>query len=192
MNDFIPNDWDAIRTFYALWNPLILVECSDEWAMDPYEWEIMGAIHLTPIERWLWHDIRKHNAVLYPQYPVGRFFVDFANPVAKVAIECDGEAYHQDKARDASRDEELRAKGWRVYRITGRDCRSEFNEETMERGASDLFLERICERNPIKRGSTGCVSDSGLSFGEELMREYAIRDAFFAKHPRYAMKEAQA
>lgn len=35
---------------------------------------------MTPIERWLWADIRHADAVFYPQYPVGNFFVDFANP----------------------------------------------------------------------------------------------------------------
>jgi hypothetical protein len=40
--------------------------------------------------------------VLYPQYPVGRYFVDFGNPVHKVAIECDGARWHSYR-RDGAR-----------------------------------------------------------------------------------------
>lgn len=149
------NRWETVRKFYRWAQPYILAEQSDEWALDPYEWTETGAIHLTPIEQWLWHDIRAHDAVLYPQYPVGRFFADFANPVAKVVIECDGLAFHQDKARDAARDSWMRERGWHVYRISGKDCRTAYDEETGERGAADLFIRRICERHPIRRGARG-------------------------------------
>ena len=149
------NRWDDVRKFYRWALPFIMAERSDEWAIDPYEWTETGAIRLTPIEEWLWHDIRHHDAVLYPQFPVGRFFVDFANPVAKVVIECDGAAFHQDKAKDAARDDLLRGQGWSVYRITGRDCRTDFNEETRERGEADLFIGRVCSNHPIRRGSLG-------------------------------------
>lgn len=149
------NRWNDVRRFYRWAAPFILAERSDEWAIDPYEWVGTDAITLTPIESWLWHDIRAHDAVLYPQYPVGRFFVDFANPACKVAIECDGAAFHHDKERDAARDAWMRVRGWYVYRITGRDCRTDFSAETLERGAADLFIERICDMHPIKRGSLG-------------------------------------
>jgi len=69
--------------------------------------------------------------VAYPQWPVGRFFVDFANPVAKVAIECDGKAFH-DVERDAKRQGEIEAMGWAVYRFTGRECNVESVIETSD------------------------------------------------------------
>jgi very-short-patch-repair endonuclease len=147
------NRWNDVRKFYRWAEPLIMAERSDEWAVDPYEWVETDAIRLTPIEEWLWHDIRHHDAVLYPQYPVGRFFVDFANPKAKVAIECDGAAYHQDKAKDAARDLWMQERGWSVYRITGSDCRTRNDEETGEKSAADLFIRRICSMHNIKRGA---------------------------------------
>lgn len=75
----------------------------------------------TPIEAAVWAAIRQHGLRLYPQYPVGRFFVDFGDPWRRVAVECDGRAFH-DPVRDAARDKALRALGWHVVRLPGRDC----------------------------------------------------------------------
>lgn len=143
------NDFRAIREFYR--EMLLLIEASpkNDWAADPYAWSEL--IDMTPIEAWLWTDIRRADVILYPQFPVGRFFVDFANPRAKVAIECDGRAYHLDKAKDAARDAELQAMGWRVYRITGSDCFKEFNEETRTLSPARKFIDDIAQRHGIKR-----------------------------------------
>lgn len=147
----LPNDWDKIRAFYAEFSPLILEGERCEWAIDPYAWEGCGGINMTPIEAWLWADMRQANGIFYPQYPVGRFFVDFANPLAKVAIECDGYAYHQDKAKDRDRDDILEGLGWTVYRITGHDCHTEDDEETGEPGRGLQFVREIVERHRIGR-----------------------------------------
>ena len=80
------NYWARIRAHYKRATPAILACEKNEWALDAYAWEALGAIHFTPIEEWLWHDIRAVDVVLYPQYPVLKFFVDFANPKAKVAV----------------------------------------------------------------------------------------------------------
>lgn len=149
---FIPNNWSAIRAHYAYHSPRILAAPKNEWAGDAYDWDDgQGIIYMTPIEAWLWGDIRAYDLVLYPQYPVGRFFVDFANPVAKVAIECDGAAYHQDKAKDAVRDRELLDLNWTVYRITGSDCRTECDEETGEPGNAGRFIRAIGDSHGIRR-----------------------------------------
>jgi very-short-patch-repair endonuclease len=146
------NNWNAIRTFYAELRDEAEAQ-RNEWAYgDAYLWDHAGGITLTPIERWLWADIRAVDAVLYPQYPVGGFFVDFGNPAAKVAIECDGAEFHKDKAKDAARDAKLAAMGWTVYRITGRDCRTQYDEETRTPGAALPFVREIAERHRIIRG----------------------------------------
>lgn len=147
-------NWNAIRQFYMELEAAIFEAGRNEWACgDAYLWDWQGGISMTPIERWLWSDIRALDAVLYPQYPVGRFFVDFANPVAKVAIECDGQAFHQDKAKDAARDTELAALGWKVYRFPGWECRTDFNEETMTSGSAYLRLKEITNQYRIRRGT---------------------------------------
>lgn len=145
-----PNNWNAIRAFYREFTPLILQAPANEWAADPYEWDT-GIIFMTPIEAWFWSDIRACDAVLYPQYPVLNVFVDFANPKAKVAIECDGAAYHTDTAKDQERDQRLSAAGWSVYRIGGRLCRMDSDDETGAPSIPRLFMERICSRHGISR-----------------------------------------
>jgi very-short-patch-repair endonuclease len=76
----------------------------------------------TPIESAAWQDIRQACLPLWPQLPVGRFFVDFGNPVAKVALECDGAQFHNAE-KDAARDAELSEMGWFVYRAPGWRCK---------------------------------------------------------------------
>lgn len=115
--------FDAILRHYAALAPVILAGPSDDWAVDAYSWDTPASgIRMSPIERALWGDIREQNMVMYPQWPVSGYFVDFANPVAKVAIECDGAAFHVDAKRDAIRQRHLEDKGWTVYRISGSDC----------------------------------------------------------------------
>jgi hypothetical protein len=139
---------NAIKALYEFVKPDLLAEPAHRWAHGPYlvDWVSI----FTPIEAALWNDIRCVGAVLYPQYPVGRFYVDFGNPVAKVAIECDGIAYHLDKVADAARQREIEAAGWTVYRITGRDCftdgRLVYDDdgcESYEEGAALKFITDI-------------------------------------------------
>ncbi len=59
------------------------------------------------------------------QYPVelsfGRAHIDAAYPESRLAIECDGYAWHADRMafdRDRERDTELQTLGWRVLRFT--------------------------------------------------------------------------
>lgn len=162
------NNWDGLVKFYAARHADIMAERSDEWALDPYEWDGKGLLRMTPIEEWLWADLRAEGAVMYPQYPVGGFFVDFGNPVAKVAIECDGAAYHLDKEKDAARDRRLGDLGWMVYRLTGKQCKTDFDEETMELGYARQIVRHICNAHHISRRrrpevKAGEVFDAALS-----------------------------
>lgn len=149
MSGSLSEKFNGLREFYRLANKEIFEAGRDEWGVDAYE--IDWVILFTPIEKALWHDIRDCNAILYPQYPVGKYFVDFGNPVAKVAIECDGSIYHKDEEKDAARQSEIEYLGWHVYRISGRDCFTEFNEETMESGYARKFVSSICENHRIGR-----------------------------------------
>lgn len=139
----------AIRRFYKLAQPEILQAGADEWGIDPYEVDWLRVF--TPIEQALWHDIRMSGAILYPQYPVLGFFVDFGNPVAKVAVECDGAQYHQDAAKDVARQQAIEAIGWTVYRISGRECLTDSDQETGERGAAREFIDEIVRNHSISR-----------------------------------------
>lgn len=144
------NNWDEIRSFYAAAHNEIMAEKPNEWGIAPYEWEMAG-VTLTPIEHWLWHDIRAVDLVMYPQYPVSGFFVDFANPRAKVAIECDGAEFHQDREKDARRDAKLKSLGWTVYRISGKACRDGAGSDTPSQSEARKFIENIASRHPVQR-----------------------------------------
>ena len=53
------------------------------------------------------------------QFPMGPYRVDFAIPELKLAIECDGDQWHNlpdDKARDAKKDMTLARFGWTTVR----------------------------------------------------------------------------
>jgi len=137
MNEY----WEAIRRHYKKADVFIKQKPCNEWAIDSYAWN--GLISLTPIEQALWCDIRQVGCVLYPQYPIEGFFVDYANPKAKVAIECDGRLYHLDHEKDAARDKKLSEKGWFVYRISGRKCMTEQDQETGESSEAMKFIQQI-------------------------------------------------
>lgn len=91
--------------------------------LNPYSDKIDWLQLFTPIEEQTWMILRSFGKCpLYPQYPVRKYFVDFGNPVVKVALECDGKQWHTDKAKDQERDTALLEAGWIVYRISGKDC----------------------------------------------------------------------
>lgn len=141
--------FDHIKAFYRLAYAEIMAEPTC-WGIDPYE---VDWTHLfTPIEASIWHEIRHYGLVMYPQLPVGPYFVDFGNPHAKVAIECDGKLYH-DTAKDAIRDGVLAERGWRVYRISGRDCLADPDEETDELSPAAKFIKYV--RSEIERRTAG-------------------------------------
>ncbi len=140
----------ALIQFYRLAAPQIIEAGPSEWGIDPYEVDWISVF--TPIELALWHDIRAADLVMYPQYPIGGYFVDFANPAAKVCIECDGSQWHKDVEKDAIRQRNIEAKGWTMYRITGRDCKTDSDSETGAKSAARAFIDRIAANHPVSRG----------------------------------------
>lgn len=113
-----PARWNALRQLYRLVMDDIV--SAHPRTCDPYFIDWCSVF--TPIEMDAWQTIRGKGLPMYPQVPVGRFFVDFGDPVSRIAIECDGAAWHVDKDRDARRDAELDELGWTVYRVTGKEC----------------------------------------------------------------------
>lgn len=107
-----PMRWQIIRDVYALMLPKIM-----EGPVNPYflDWDF------TPIERLAWMDIRGGGIPMYPQFPIGRAFIDFADPILKIGVELDGAAYHEHK-KDLARDMHLAKQGWRIFRVKGKDA----------------------------------------------------------------------
>ena len=144
----------SLRQFYRMANPQIHIAGPAEWGIDPYEVDWISVF--TPIELALWHDIRAADLVMYPQYPIDGYFVDFASPAAKVCIECDGSQWHKDTAKDTVRQKAIEGKGWTMYRITGRDCKTDSDPESGARGAARLLIDRIAANHPVsRRGAHG-------------------------------------
>lgn len=111
-----PN-YDAIRKAYSIVLPELMQR--EGWV---YPYFVDWVPILTPIELQMWYLLRAQRIPFYPQFPVGRFFVDFGNPHHKVAIECDGKRFHQDEEKDYKRELELYQLGWRVVRFSGHAC----------------------------------------------------------------------
>lgn len=87
---------------------------------------------MTKIEDNVWCDIRCAGLAFYPQFPIGKYNVDFADPINKIVIEVDGKEWHTDFEKDKKRQNEIEALGWEVIRINGRNtfkCRKKDNEE---------------------------------------------------------------
>ncbi len=102
--------WNAIREIYST--------IDTSW-FDPYpvDWTRV----FTPIECMAWGELRGLGLPFFPQYPVLQFFADFADPIQKIVIECDGKRFHN-KDRDAERDRMMIDAGWKVFRVSGSDC----------------------------------------------------------------------
>lgn len=113
----------AIRSFYKGAEPHILELGRTEprrffLSAYPIDW----ISFFSPIENDAWCSIRYRGIVMYPQYPVLNYYVDFGNPTKKIAIEVDGKAFHSEQ-KDRARDMELLKAGWTVYRIPGGEMR---------------------------------------------------------------------
>lgn len=122
--------WDGrnkICRLYEAYGRLVDVGARSWMRGDPYELGDWVKI-FTPIENSAWGAIRDRGLPMWPQFPVGGYFLDFGNPVAKVALECDGRDFHN-AVDDAERDMKLRALGWKTYRAPGWVCHADRYDE---------------------------------------------------------------
>lgn len=108
-----------LREYYQIELPFMLehheARPNSFYRAYPYDWGLLQ----TPIEQEAWQAIRSlGHIVLYPQFPVERFHLDFAAPHLNIGLELDGKAWHNE-AKDLQRDKELKRLGWKIYRITG-------------------------------------------------------------------------
>jgi len=73
----------------------------------------------------IWRELRKRPGgfKFRRQHPIGSFVLDFACLERRLAIEIDGTAHDRGDRpqRDARRDDELRQRGFRVFRIAARE-----------------------------------------------------------------------
>lgn len=165
-------DWRArLQAIRALYQAHIDLG-ADFSAFDPYCLELHD--YWTPIEWRLWQDVRSLGRLRFvPQFPVGPYFLDFADPTRKIAIEADGKQFH-DAARDRKRDQDLFDRyEWRVFRVTG--------AETFRVRPSPWEVERaLWERDgiyPDREDVRRAAREFFLTTSEGVVR--ALRDVEF-------------
>ena len=79
----------------------------------------------SPIEEFMFNAIKNSRLENHcrPQFQIGTKRVDFAFPIAKLVVECDGRQYHYTEKyqieNDQERDKYLSRKGWRVLHFEG-------------------------------------------------------------------------
>ena len=99
-----------------------------QWPIDPYSFQPLFMWIWSEPERRAWDIIRSSALCFFPQWPelsgiqkepYTHYFLDFANPWIKVAIEIDGSQHLSERAqkKDRRRDKRLVDLGYTVYRI---------------------------------------------------------------------------
>lgn len=85
-------------------------------------------------EKFFMGIFKDRNISYYFNYKVDRYFIDFAFPNKKVALEIDGKQHEQEdrKKHDQIRDLFLIALGWKVYRIKWKSIKSDFGKTYIE------------------------------------------------------------
>lgn len=124
-----------------LWFPLSMsdkwgryLDVSDAWK-DFISWykrdilKLIDPVIESPIEKILYPSLKeacgRRQLELKPQFNIGIYRTDFAilGKDTKLAIECDGHAFHEktkeQATRDRKREREIIAKGYKVLRFTG-------------------------------------------------------------------------
>ncbi len=125
-----PEEWNEIRKVYRDFAFKNIDENSKKRGIiawnDPYfyKWKF------SPAECIAWQYIRSFGPPLYPQVPIDKYFIDFANPVNKIGLEIDGKEWHN-KGKDLIRDTKLKKLGWTIFRATGSET-YKYQEEEFE------------------------------------------------------------
>jgi very-short-patch-repair endonuclease len=136
------NKWDKIRLFYKqcageLKKDWLLskdgrvrmkMQCSE---FDTSHFGFNFYKEFSPAEDIAWDIIIRYRVFLLPQFPVKRYFVDFANPFLKIAIEIDGKQWHKDTEKDKDRQSDMEQDGWRFVRFSAIDTMTS-KEEAFE------------------------------------------------------------
>lgn len=112
------------KAAYAVQNPLLCLE--------------------SPMERQVYDILKTTGLCPILQFPLGKYFVDFAFPKYKVAIEYDGKFHQEQSKYDKQRDLDLKKLGWDTIRITS-EFFEKFTVETEDGQEYKLWIEIIAE-----------------------------------------------
>jgi very-short-patch-repair endonuclease len=116
------------------------------------------SIFMNDYEMYAWESIRGNGRmVLYPQFPVFNYFIDFANPYLRIGLEIDGTQH--DPEKDKIRDTLLSNIGWKIFRVPAREAHTEFKNlsELGELGITDKDARDSELRNWLTRSLDGVI-----------------------------------
>lgn len=171
----------VIREVYEEMTPVILERAAQGYLGQTNPYYVDWRKFMTPIEFDAWCSIRHKGIGLFPQYPALNYFLDFANPFLKVAVELDGKDWH-DPAKDAKRDERLVADGWFIFRIPGRECYT--NCPMLWDIEQDEYIDAQ-ERDDQLRQYFNTTSDGVF---EAVTIAYFVKQGFRSPYFEYAME----
>lgn len=118
-----------------------------------FEWR------MSAIEQRLWSMLRciGYCKNFNPEYPILNYFVDFGDPLKKIAIECDSKMYHYAKYReDTERQKRIESQGWRFFRFNSAQIYSDKYEDIIYSELQNGILEQIYIDN--------CINESAECF----------------------------
>jgi very-short-patch-repair endonuclease len=118
---------------------------------------------MTKAEIILWSRLRRSRDVgarFRRQHPIGPFIADFASIDARLVVEIDGATHSTDaeRAYDQRRENYLKARGWRVLRVTNLDVYENL----------DAVLQAILDAIPPPRRNGGPPRKWGRKGGSRL------------------------
>jgi very-short-patch-repair endonuclease len=173
---------DAARKFYTANMDILNAYDPKAWAFSyPIDWSKL----LNPIELQAWNAIRSiGRVILYPQFPVGAYTLDFGNPGLKIGLEIDGKQH--DKARDRVRDTNLLNMGWIIYRVTAREMA--FVDQKFDSLADRQYddqsddIEEITRNHYMNTGEGVIKALRHKYFGDELDDTDSLVEETLSKH----------
>jgi len=137
------------RKYYSIFNDQIISHAQRGKWFNTYGIDFTR--FSTPIEKDAWNAIRASRVILYPQYPVLNYFLDFANPFLKIGLETDGKEFHNYE-RDSKRDTELLKEGWKIYRVTGSEAVRPLREVSDYSNEYDIKMAKGINLNQTVEG----------------------------------------
>jgi very-short-patch-repair endonuclease len=154
------NNQKLIRNAYKVYLPEIM---EAKGRISPYfiDW----IKYMTPIEYNVWSDIRSLGLTFFPQFPILKYFVDFADPINKIAIEVDSKKWHTDEEKDKKRQKEIEKLGWTFIRFNSKQTYYDYGilEEFY-----DNFSEDELEENTAFKYTMDLYKNSSYYILKEL------------------------
>ncbi|THD81021.1 MAG: endonuclease domain-containing protein [Phenylobacterium sp.] len=123
---------------------------------------------MTPAEQTLWRELRKLDAHIRRQAPIGSYVADFACHSRRLVIEVDGELHErlaEVALRDRERSDWLRSQGYTVVRFTNREVEAD--------------VSAVVER--VKHHLALPLDGEGLGWGEPTALGRSAREALTSR-----------